>query len=252
MPITSFLAVVGVTFGISGIGLLWGWSRRERQLRAELRRRDDPGRLRALLPQLDRHIDRLLEEYGPDTFAKPQLTLPPRGDKDARSYIHSVIELAAQRWEITLPPIELNVVPHEARSQFAAAFAEGSHEIMHVSHDTHLTTSETLAWRIYVDPRYLKDSSQTVHMVAHEVAHGVLARDGVALTDVEDDECLTEVATALIGFGQIMLDNQSRVHRGFNGRHFTWQVGAGGYLWAPELRHVLSRHAVLMRSSAAT
>ena len=239
--------------GLSGIRLLWAWSRRERQLRAELRRRDDTDRLRALLPELDRHIDRLLEEYGADTFVKPQLTLPNRGDRDARSYIHDIIELAAQRWGITPPPIELNVVPHEARSQLAAAFAEGSQDwVMHVSNDSLVHPSQTLAWRIYVDPRYLKDHSQLVHMIAHEFAHGVLARDGVAVEDLEEDERLTEVATALVGFGQIMLDNQMRVLRGFDGRHFTWHVGAGGYLWAPELRHVLSRHLAIMRSSAAT
>jgi hypothetical protein len=244
---------VAVIMAATAIPMLQVWRRRERLIHRELARRENQARIEAELPLLNRCIDLLIEEYGADTFARDMLLTPPASDSDRRSYVRTLIAIAQERWQVTPPPINVSVVPIRSRDREAGTFASISADWI-VSFDPagKVTHSDLPGWELRIDPRYLHDDLALSVIVAHEFAHGVLGRDGVALPGVADNEVLTDIAAALSGFGRLMLNLQRRVVRGSRGKSLTWSVGGPGYLWPPALEHIIWRHKQLLSNVAAT
>jgi hypothetical protein len=234
-------------------GMARQWRARERSIRQVLDKRNNPKRIEALLPLLDKCVDILIAEYGADTFAGPQLADVPEVPGHRRDYIQHLITLAGERWQITPPPILISVVPHEDRRQAAGTFGPASADwLFNVVSDGTVEPSDEPAWRICIDPAYFNDDLAVATIVAHEFAHGVLARDNITLNDAGEDEVLTDVAAALAGFGQLMLRVQNRVERRYVAKGgLSYTIGGPGYLWPQELVHVLWRHGKLNTNAAA-
>ena len=239
---TLGLIVAGTVFPMVQV-----WHRRERLIRRELARRGSQALLRAQTPLLEHCVEKLLAEYGVDTFARPQLTAPPPADSNRRSYLTGLLEVSAERWQITPPSTNISLVPQRERDECAGSFMSGSAAwLLTLDGVGRGGQAGTPGWEILIDPAYLQDDLALSVLIAHEFAHGVLGRDGVTLPGVSDNEVLTDVAAALIGFGRLMLKLQRRVIRGFRGRELTVSVGGPGYLWPPALEHIIRRHSRLL------
>jgi hypothetical protein len=230
---------------MAGLSMAWQWRARERAIRLALTRRDDPKHFERVAPLLDQCIDKLLAEYGTDTFARPQLSQAPPSEPDRSSYIRTILAIAADRWQVTPPAIDVSLLPAADRARASGTFSLTEQRwLMRLDKSGALVPSADSAWSICIDPVYIDDDLFLTALVAHEFAHGVLHRDGVTMSTPGSDEILTDVATALVGFGGLMLDLQRRVQRGFGGgRQLTWSIG-GGYLSTLALEHVLERHQV--------
>jgi hypothetical protein len=75
-------------------------------------------------------------------------------------------------------------------------------------------------------------------------------RDGVTAGDHGEDEVLTDVAAALVGYGVLMRQLRSRERRLFGpGAALSWSISGPGYLLPEELDYVLSRHEQLMEQA---
>ncbi len=253
MDIEFGLFFLAFIVGPAVVGMVWQWRARERSIRHALEKRNNPRRVEALLPLLDRCVDILIAEYGADTFAHPQLTVVPGVIANRRDFIQHLITLAAERWQITPPPVNLSVVPPKDREHAAGTFVQTTADwSFNVDSDGTIGPSDEPAWRICIDPAHFHDDLAVAAIVAHEFAHGVLTRDAVALASDGENEVLTDVAAALSGFGQLMLQMQNRVERQYvaNGG-LSYTVGGPGYLWPQELAHVLWRHGRLSTNGAA-
>ena len=233
--------VVAVAFRVADIS-----DAHRRGFARTLQRRNDPKRAEAVLPLLDRCMDLLVAEYGAETFTPPQLSEPPVASDDPRLRIQQVIQVAGARWQVTPPSIHLTLVAEDARSRFAGQIIEPARGGGLRPRSDERVVPAPAAWTIAVNPRYLQDDIALSVIVAHEFAHGVLHRDLVSMGDSATDEVLTDVAAALSGFGGLMLRLQERVRRHSVGVfRQRIEVGGPGYLWPPELRYVLARHARL-------
>jgi hypothetical protein len=94
----------------------------------------------------------------------------------------------------------------------------------------------------------LSDSEALPVVVAHEVSHLVLERDGVDAGSPGQNEVLTDVATALIGYGILMRRLRSRERRFFGpGIRLGWSISGPGYLLPEELNYILARQSQLLR-----
>jgi hypothetical protein len=247
----SYVAIALVIGGIAA-GMISQWRGRERAIQRALQKRDDPWKVEAILPLLDECIDKLIAEYGTDTFSRNQVTDVPPFAGDRRERVLDLVHLAAHRWEVSLPTIQLSIVPHDERERTAATFQNTAPWAFQASSSGTLARPEGQAWTICVDPAFLHDDLALIAIVAHEVAHGVLERDQVTLGEPGRDEVLTDVAAALVGFGQIMLQLQRRVERRFEPRGgLSYTIGGPGYLGPLELAHILARHKEVQAQTAA-
>ncbi len=108
---------------IAGL-MAWQWNRREHHIRAAWRRMKSSLDLDASRARIDRCIGLLLSEYGLDTFRRAQIVaLNARGAESPS--VEYCARLAAERWQITLPPLELRVLNAKG-SRFAGTFTSGT------------------------------------------------------------------------------------------------------------------------------
>lgn len=224
--------------------LVWLW--RERAIRRALAVLEAPRHLTAVRDLIDRSMEVLLDEYGAETFAKPQLASPP-ARVPGRPYVETLAQVLAARWEVQVPVITFTVLDPEAARESAGTFLEGVRASVRVGGSGEPPDAvATPSWHIAVAASELGDDLGMAVIVAHEFAHGMLSRDGCRATSVGEDEIRTEVAAALSGFGELMLQNQRRVVRGMRRNTLTWRVGGAGYLRPPALAYVLERHRALL------
>jgi hypothetical protein len=220
------LGTLGLALGFivagTAIPMAQLWRRRERLIRGAIAKRESQTRIEHDIPQLDQCVDRLVAEYGRDTFAREQLADPPPRGQERRHYVATLLQLTAERWQVTAPPINVSLVPLRDRTTTAGSFVSTKADwLLTVGHTGKVIDPRLAGWDIRIDPNYLDDDLGLTVIVAHEFAHGVLMRDRITLPGLGDDEVLTDVAAALCGFGGLMLSLQRRIVRGFRNRALT-------------------------------
>jgi hypothetical protein len=248
-----YLALLLVPFvPIAGL-MAWKWHRRERHIRAAWRRLKASLDLATAKPRIDRCIELLLAEYGVDTFSQAQLvTLSPSNAADTGAVAYWA-RIAAERWQITLPPLELRVIAAKG-SRFAGTFTPGMptwSAVVGGEDEFKPIIRANESYEIQIAAAYLSDAEALPVILAHEISHLVLQRDGVTTGHLGEDEVLTDVAAALVGYGILMRRVRSRERRHFGpGAALSWSISEPGYLHPEELDYVLSRHEQLMREAA--
>jgi hypothetical protein len=230
----------------------WQWRRRERQIRAGWWRLKSSLDLDASRPRIDRCIELLLAEYGLDTFSQPQIQELPSGRAAGTGSVAHYASLAAGRWQVTLPPLQFRLLSDQEHG-LAGTFGSGYTWTADLS-AARESTDPVVQWsdvhEIQVAPGMLSDSEALPVVVAHEVSHLVLERDGVDAGSSGHNEVLTDVATALIGYGVLMRQLRSRERRSFGpGIHLSWSISGPGYLLPEELDYVLARQVQLLREA---
>jgi hypothetical protein len=229
---------------------IWQWQRRERQIRAAWQRLKSSLNLDASRPRIDRCIELLLAEYGLDTLSQPQMEEVPSVHTGGTGSAAHYALLAAGRWQITLPPLQFRLLDDQGHG-FAGTFGSGHSWAANLTAG-HESTDSLLQWsdvhEIQVASDILSDREALPVVVAHEVSHLVLERDGVDAGSIGENEVLTDVATALIGYGVLMRRLRSRERRYFGpGIQLSWSISGPGYLLPEELDYVLARQGQLMR-----
>jgi hypothetical protein len=84
----------------------------------------------------------------------------------------------------------------------------------------------------FFDQEMLGDAEYMAGVMAHEVAHAFRARHALVVSDMNVEECLTDVTTSYLGFGILATDISYRYRTGsFDspGSYF-WSVRGTGYL----------------------
>jgi hypothetical protein len=150
----------------------------------------------------------------------------------------------------TLPPLQFRLLSDQEHG-FAGTFGSGYRWAADLS-DGRESTDPLVQWsgvhEIQVASWVLSDSEALPVVVAHEVSHLVLERDGVDAGSPGQNEVLTDVATALIGYGILMRRLRSRERRFFGpGIRLGWSISGPGYLLPEELNYILARQSQLLR-----
>ena len=197
---------------------------------------------------LDRAVAVLEGAFGADTFSAPDLEgcLPVAPDR--AEYFRQAVALAADRFQVTLPTIDLRFAP--TRGEGASAFADwnGGHRVaeyadkqlrLHYASDDHGT------WRIRIDPAFRNNDAAVMILAAHELTHFILRREGLDYTD----ELLVDTAVVLLGYGPLMARFRTTRQpiRAPNGRR-QWTVVGPGYLHPQAIDHLIARRALLRAS----
>lgn len=195
-------------------------------------------------PLIERCYRLLVDAYGADSFAAPWLAETPVPTAQGVEVYQELAEVAADRWQVTLPPLRFHllqgsgmVVGTYGRGQ-ACAVNYGPEQI-----PLRVDLEWTKTHEIGLARSLLSDREALPVVIAHEISHLVLRRDRVTTGDQSDDEILTDVATALIGYGHLMYRLRSRTRR-FAVRKggLGWQVSGPGYLHAEELAFLQELH----------
>lgn len=194
---------------------------------------------------IERCYELLVDQYGIDTFAADQLKVTPASSGVGSERFQRLADLAGDRWQVTLPPLSFRLVP-SSRPGVAGTYSRTTGCGYSLGHTE--DGSVDLEWsqihEIGLSPSVLSDDEALPIVIAHEIAHLVLHRDGVTIGNESDDEILTDVATALVGFGELMRRLRSRTRRQYlNGKRLGWLVSGPGYLHAEELEYLLDLHA---------
>jgi len=105
----------------------WLWRRRERQIAAAWRQLKRPLDLATSIHRIDRCIERLLAEYGVDSFAGEQRRELPK-PAPGRSILEELAQVAAQHWQVTLPPLDLRLRAGPAQPATEPAGVVQQHE----------------------------------------------------------------------------------------------------------------------------
>jgi hypothetical protein len=237
------LIVLNATFAA------WQWYQRERQIRTAWQRLKASLDLDASRARIDRCIELLLIEYGLDTFTQPQLEEIPASDPMGTSAAAHYAECAAARWQITLPPLQVRLLSHN-EARVAGTFGSGYSWAAALSAGQQ-GTEPILRWsdvkEIQLASDILSDTEALPVVMAHEVSHLVLERDAVDAGSLGQNEVLTDVATALIGYGGLMRRLRSRERRWVGpGMRLRWSISGPGYLLPEELDYVLTRRNHLL------
>jgi hypothetical protein len=235
---------------IYGALATWQWQRRERQMRAAWRRFKSSLDLETSRPRIDRCIELLVAEYGLDTFTRPQMEAVPSSPSAGAGLAAHYAQVAGERWQITLPPVQFRMLGRQGHG-FAGTFGSGyswtaNPAAAQESPDRMVEWSDI--YEIQLASSTLSDAEALPVVVAHEVSHLVLERDRVTTGRRAEDEVLTDVATALIGYGFLMRRLRSRERRFFGpGIQLSWSISGPGYLFPEELDYVLHRQEQLMQ-----
>lgn len=241
-----------IVFVIAGLNVgVMGWMilERERRIAAAWRRVRSTLDLERSKPLLDRCYDLLMAHYGADTFAVTQLEVTPAAGRHAPGAFEALAESAAARWQVTLPPIRFRLVPG-GRREVAGTYGMTEACGATVGEERAATLNWSETHEIGVAGGILGDADALVVVVAHEVSHLVLGRDRVTTGNRSDDEILTDVATALVGYGALMRRLKARtIRRAAPGRQLSWSISGPGYLHPEELDYVLARRARELPSS---
>ncbi len=243
----SLLVTMVVIYG--GLAT-WQWQRRERQIRAAWRRLKSSLDLDASRPRIDRCIELLVAEYGLDTFTWPQMEAVPSSSATGASSAAQYAQVAAQRWQITLPPVQFRMLGKQGHG-FAGTFGSGYSWAAYPT-AAQENPERMVEWsdihEIQLASSTLSDADALPVVIAHEVSHLVLERDRVTTGRRAEDEVLTDVATALVGYGILMRRLRCRERRFFGpGMQLGWSISGPGYLFPEELDYVLLRQAQLMQ-----
>lgn len=239
------LWIVGLNAGLMG----WMLLARERQIAGAWRRFRATLDLDRSRPLLDRCHDLLMSHYGADTFAEPQFDATPIIETIGPGRYQELAAIAGRRWQVTLPTIQFRLVPAD-RPQSAGSFGMARTCGATIDARRMVTMATSEVHEIGLAGELLTDADALAIVVAHEVAHLVLWRDGVTTGDRDADEILADVATALVGYGSLMRRLRSRtVRRSIPGRLLGWSISGPGYLHPEELDHVLARSAQIRSSS---
>jgi len=243
------LQLVGVLLLVNAGLAAWMWRHRERQIAAAWHHLKRPLDLATSIPRIDRCIERLVAEYGVDSFAGEQRQELPK-PTPWPSMLEELAQLAAQHWQVTLPPLDLRLCSGPVDGEFSGTFSEnGQRWTASLRHDTPRGApglEGTNLYQIQIARAVFADPEALPVVMAHEISHLVLARDGVVVEGAGETEVLTDVATALVGFGRLMLRLRSREQRFFGpGINLSWRISGPGYLLPEELAYVLQRHEAL-------
>jgi hypothetical protein len=159
-------------------------------------------------------------------------------------------KIAAERWQVTLPSLQFRLLDrgeHRAAGSFGTGVT-GAADV-NAGQDA---AAPMVRWsevkEIQVAPDVLSDREALPVVMAHEMSHLVLDRDGVNIGGFGENEVLTDVATALVGYGLVMRRLRSRERRWAGpGMRLNWSISGPGYLLPEELDYVLSRQSELLR-----
>ena len=159
-------------------------------------------------------------------------------------------QVAAQRWQITLPPVQFRMLGKQGHG-FAGTFGSGYSWAAYPT-AAQENPERMVEWsdihEIQLASSTLSDADALPVVIAHEVSHLVLERDRVTTGRRAEDEVLTDVATALVGYGILMRRLRCRERRFFGpGMQLGWSISGPGYLFPEELDYVLLRQAQLMQ-----
>ena len=228
----------------------WQWHQRERQIRAAWMRLKSSLDLDTSRSRIDRCIALLVTEYGLDTFSQPQLEEVPSAAAPGTSGPAHYAQFAAGRWQVTLPPLQFRLLS-DSEHWFAGSYGAGYSWGVDLNGGRD-STDPMVRWsdvkEIQVASDVLSDSDALPVIVAHEISHLVLERDAVDAGSLGQNEVLTDVATALIGYGVLMQRLRSRERRWVGpGMRLSWSISGPGYLLPEELDYVLMRRSELLR-----
>jgi hypothetical protein len=243
------LGIVAVVLVINAALAAWQWYRRERQIQAAWRRLKSSLNLDRSGPEIDRCIELLLREYGLDTLTQPQLTELPSPEGPAVNSAAHYANIAAQRWQITLPPLQFRLLSR-GEHRVAGTFGEGYAWVADLSqapHEHRPLVDWSRVREIQLASDILSDREALPVVVAHEVSHLVLERDNLDAGSPGQNEALTDVATALVGYGRLMQRLRARERRFLaRGMALGWSISGPGYLLPEEIDYVMARQAELV------
>ena len=197
----AFLTLLAITGAISGISTIrrraaWGRARRLAH---------GPFDLISAGPRLDSHIDRLVDAFGVDTFSSPAVELPSPSPKDRLQFLRSAVALAAERFQVTLPTIDLQFAP-PGGLRIQSGVIDGGGEIWKAGAGPdgmllqHQGGENGPGWRIRIAVEFRLNDAAILDITAHEVAHLVLCREQL---DWQNEE-LVDTAVVLVGYGPLM------------------------------------------------
>lgn len=111
LGIVLFLGVV------SGVSVL----RRRAAWQKAVRLAHGPFDLASAAPRLDGHVATLIQAFGAETFAAPVVEIPVSSPADRMGFLRHAVALTAERFQITLPIVDLQFAPprkhlHELRA----------------------------------------------------------------------------------------------------------------------------------------
>ncbi len=101
------------------------------------------------------------------------------------------------------------------------------------------TAAEIKGSAIKVSSIYEKKSKALGAILAHEITHFVLHTKGVNLTNTDENECLTDLASIMLGLGKLILNGKEE--------RTTYSVSTLGYLSFSELAYAYEEQNAIRR-----
>ncbi len=244
MSDVGLIGMLVVTGAISG----WATVRRRAAWRKAVRLNHGPFELNTARSRLDGYITTLFEAFGVDTFSAAPVELPNPSPQDRLHFLRSAIALAGDRFQVTLPTIDLQFAP-PGGLRIRSGVIDGGGEIWGAGRGAdglvvERSSGTAESWRIRIAVEFRLNDAAILIITAHEVAHLVLCREGLEWQNEE----LVDTAVVLLGYGPLMgrFRREEQVVR-VSGRVQRVVCGPGylhpdaiEYLWAERERRVRS------------
>jgi hypothetical protein len=237
VAVLGLILMTGTVVGVSTL-------RRRASWRKAVRLAHGPFDLITARPRLDQHITTLVGAFGIDTFSAPPVELPGASPRDRGEFLRSAVDLAAGRFQVTLPTVDLQFAP-PGSLRMNAGLIDGGGEIWAAGRGPEGLVLELAAdkgWRIRIAVEFRLNDAAILIIAAHEVAHLVLCREQLAWQNEE----LVDVAIVLLGYGPVMRRFRKEAQVVRIGGRVRSVVCGPGYLHPDAIEYVWQRRQELM------
>jgi hypothetical protein len=236
--------------------VLMAWAERrflrrmERDIRAFEARYDAQFDLAGSRQKLDEYFDLLCA-----TLPQASLTAPPVSGVSLTpdsplGRVKQAVSFAEARFGLALPPYEVELTVHIPPHHAGEAASEGKYTLDLAGTEARVRPIAGVRknWRVRIQEGAEVDVESLFIIAAHEIAHVALLSRDIELTPSSENECLTDAAAVLAGFGELMERTKLVITRRWAGKvnaEWTYQFG-GGYLHRGAIRYLNQRRAELL------